>query len=86
MAANESLIAEIGARGVRKTTKRTGLDRKTIRAILAGKKERVSFVSDTTPTVFVLDEDPSVHESLELLIRREGWGSETFASAREFLV
>jgi FixJ family two-component response regulator len=44
-----------------------------------------SFVSDTTPIVFVLDEDPSVRESLELLIRREGWQSEIFASAQEFL-
>jgi len=33
-AANASLIAEIKARGLRKTTKQTGLDRKTIRAIL----------------------------------------------------
>jgi hypothetical protein len=36
--ANNSLIAEINARGLRKTTKETGLDRKTIRAILNGKK------------------------------------------------
>jgi len=44
-----------------------------------------SSISDNKPTVFVLDQDPSVRESLELLIRREGWGSETFASAQEFL-
>jgi len=44
-----------------------------------------SFVLETTPVVFVLDEDSSVRESLELLIRREGWGAETFASAHEFL-
>ena len=42
VAANESLIAEISARGLRKTTKETGLDRKTIRAILNGKKVKVS--------------------------------------------
>jgi hypothetical protein len=40
--ANEVLIAEIRARGVRKTTKDTGLDRKTIRGILSGKKMKVS--------------------------------------------
>jgi hypothetical protein len=34
VAANESLLAEIDARGLRKTTKETGLDRKTIRRIL----------------------------------------------------
>ena len=40
--ANESLIAEISARGLRKTTKETGLDRKTIRAILKGEKVKAS--------------------------------------------
>ena len=38
-----------------------------------------------TPTVFVVDDDVSVRESLELLIRFEGWKPETFASGREFL-
>jgi hypothetical protein len=42
VAANESLIAEISGRGLRKTTKETGLDRKTIRAILKGKKVKTS--------------------------------------------
>lgn len=42
VSANESLIAEINARGLRKTTKETGLDRKTIRAILKGKKVKAS--------------------------------------------
>jgi FixJ family two-component response regulator len=37
------------------------------------------------PIVFVVDDDISVRESLELLIRTEGWQSETFASAQEFL-
>jgi FixJ family two-component response regulator len=36
-------------------------------------------------TVFVVDDDVSVRESLELLIRCEGWQPETFASAQEFL-
>jgi FixJ family two-component response regulator len=35
--------------------------------------------------VFVVDDDISVRESLELLIRSEGWEPETFASAQEFL-
>jgi FixJ family two-component response regulator len=38
-----------------------------------------------TPIVFVVDDDVSVRESLESLIRCEGWQPETFASAREFL-
>jgi FixJ family two-component response regulator len=35
--------------------------------------------------VFVVDDDISVRESLELLIRCAGWRPETFASAQEFL-
>ena len=42
-------------------------------------------MSDVTPIVFVVDDDVSVRESLELLIRCEGWQPETFASAQEFL-
>jgi len=38
-----------------------------------------------TPIVFVVDNDADVRESLELLIRCEGWKPETFASAHEFL-
>jgi FixJ family two-component response regulator len=37
------------------------------------------------PIVFVVDDDVSVRESLELLIRCEGWEPQTFASAVEFL-
>jgi len=39
----------------------------------------------STSIVFVVDDDISVRESLELLIRTEGWQPETFASAQEFL-
>jgi len=35
--------------------------------------------------VFVVDDDVSVRESLELLIKLEGWEPRTFASACEFL-
>jgi hypothetical protein len=42
VAVNEGLIAEISARGLRKATKTTGLDRKTIRAILRGEKVKAS--------------------------------------------
>jgi FixJ family two-component response regulator len=40
---------------------------------------------DATPTVFVVDDDVSVRESLELLVRCEGWQPEMFASAQDFL-
>jgi len=42
-------------------------------------------MSRDTPIVFVVDDDVSVRESLEALIRCEGWEPETFASAQEFL-
>jgi len=38
-----------------------------------------------TPTVFVVDDDISIRESLESLIRSTGCEPETFASAQEFL-
>jgi len=40
---------------------------------------------EVTSIVLVVDDDVSVRESLELLIRTAGWQSETFASAQEFL-
>src|SRR5215469_18228106 len=48
-------------------------------------ESRSSFMSDATPIVFVVDDDISVRESLELLIRNAGWEPETFVSAEEFL-
>src|SRR5712671_2539969 len=42
-------------------------------------------MTPTTPIVFVVDDDISVRESLQLLIQCEGWRPETFASAQEFL-
>ena len=37
------------------------------------------------PIVFVVDDDISVRESLELLIRDQGWAPLLFASARDFI-
>jgi FixJ family two-component response regulator len=42
-------------------------------------------MSHPTPVVFVVDDDVSVRESLELLIHSAGWKAETFASAQAFL-
>ncbi len=41
--------------------------------------------SSEKPVVFVVDDDVSVRESLELLILSAGWQPETFSSAEEFL-
>jgi len=42
-------------------------------------------MTPAAPIVFVVDDDISVRESLQLLIQCEGWHPETFASAQEFL-
>ena len=44
-----------------------------------------SLALETSPVVFVVDDDISVRESLKALIDFEGWRTETFASAEEFL-
>ncbi len=41
--------------------------------------------STGAPIVFVVDDDISVRESLEIMIGFEGWQPQTFSSAREFL-
>jgi FixJ family two-component response regulator len=42
-------------------------------------------MSQASPIVFVVDDDISVRESLELLLRHEGFEVETFTSAQEFI-
>ena len=42
-------------------------------------------MSSATPIVFIVDDDVSIRESLELLVQSENWQPETFASAQEFL-
>jgi FixJ family two-component response regulator len=54
-------------------------------ASAADRESSLSAMSQATPIVFVVDDDVSVRESLEALIRCAGWQPETFASAQEFL-
>jgi FixJ family two-component response regulator len=42
-------------------------------------------MQDSVPIVYVVDDDISVRESLEPVIRDAGWRPEIFASAKEFL-
>ncbi|MGO4221725.1 response regulator transcription factor [Lysobacter sp. TAF61] len=42
-------------------------------------------MNHTAPIVFIVDDDISVRESLESLVRFAGWTTRTFASAGEFL-
>src|SRR5579862_3154432 len=44
-----------------------------------------SLISRDTPIVFVVDDDISIRESMESLIRFAGWQPQTFASAQDFL-
>jgi FixJ family two-component response regulator len=45
----------------------------------------MSSATPSKPIVFVVDDDVSIRESLELLIRCAGWQPETFESAQGFL-
>ena len=51
----------------------------------AGREFKMPSVTHGPPVVFVVDDDVSVRESLELLIQCEGWQAETFASAFDSL-
>ena len=46
---------------------------------------RARRVSGATPTVFVVDDDPSVLKGVKRLLRSAGFTAETFASAQDFL-
>jgi FixJ family two-component response regulator len=50
-----------------------------------GERQDDPAASQATPVVFVVDDDVSVREALELLIPLDGWRVETFASAHAFL-
>jgi FixJ family two-component response regulator len=57
----------------------------TLSLSIAARGNEVAIMADVTPVVFVVDDDISVRESLELLIASAGWRPETFASAEDFL-
>jgi FixJ family two-component response regulator len=57
----------------------------TVASAIASRSIEVRVMSEVTSIVFVVDDDVSVRESLELLIHTAGWKAETFASAQEFL-
>src|SRR6266404_651046 len=60
--------------------KRVYMNAASAPSLEAGSRKR-----DVKPIAFVVDDDVSVRESLELLISFAGWQPETFASAEEFL-
>jgi FixJ family two-component response regulator len=54
-------------------------------SISSGVESRAAPLSPTAPVVFVVDDDISVRESLELMLGYAGWRVVTFSSAQEFL-
>ena len=53
----------------------------TVSPSIAASRIEVVSMADLPATVFVVDDDISVRESLELLIKHAGWQPDTFASA-----
>jgi FixJ family two-component response regulator len=51
----------------------------------SGRDARSDLSMEVAPVVFVVDDDISVRESLELLICSAGWQAVTFSSAEDFL-
>jgi FixJ family two-component response regulator len=56
-----------------------------VSANVAARPLEVINMAEVSSIVFVVDDDISVRESLELAIRAAGWEPETFASAQAFL-
>jgi FixJ family two-component response regulator len=54
-------------------------------ATTSGVESRMAPYSPGAPVVFVVDDDISVRESLELLISHAGWEAAIFSSAQDFL-
>jgi FixJ family two-component response regulator len=57
----------------------------TVTSAIVSRSIEVLTLPDVMPIVYVVDDDVSVRESLELLIKNAGWKPEVFASAQDFL-
>jgi hypothetical protein len=62
------------------STGKIGREPYTVSSAIAARSIEVTMPA-VTSIVFVVDDDVSVRESLELLIRTAGWQPQTFASA-----
>lgn len=52
---------------------------------LAAPGVRLHPMAGVTPVVFIVDDDVSVREAIELLVEHAGWRPEAFSTAQEFL-
>ena len=59
--------------------------RHNLMSAAASRSIEVLTMPDVPPIIFVVDDDLSVRESLQLLIKNAGWQPELFVSAQEFL-
>jgi FixJ family two-component response regulator len=57
----------------------------TVTSAIVSRSIEVLTMPEIESLVFVVDDDVSVRESLESLIKAAGWQAETFASAQDFL-
>jgi FixJ family two-component response regulator len=67
------------------STENIARGRYTASSPIGARAIEVATMPDAPSIVFVVDDDVSVRESLELLVRTAGWRPETFASAQDFL-
>ena len=66
------------------STGKIGREPYTVSSAIAARSIEVTMPDDMS-IVFVVDDDVSVRESLELLVKTAGWRPETFPSAQDFL-
>ena len=59
--------------------------RHNLMSAAASRSIEVLTMPDVPPIIFVIDDDLSVRESLELVIKSAGWQPELFVSAQDFL-
>jgi FixJ family two-component response regulator len=67
------------------STENIARGRYTASSPIGARSIEVATMPDAPSIFFVVDDDVSVRESLELLVRTAGWRPETFASAQGFL-